>query len=105
MFEQHSPASPRFIANFRIQEQTNPNFIDLAMKEEQPNCSICLEEFCLNDSYAKWPCSSPIPHIFHSNCMLKVLRAENTCPLCRDPVETLPIQRNNIVQLLRTLAL
>ena len=75
------------------------------MKKEQANCMICLEEFRLNDSYAKWPCSSPVPHIFHSNCMLKALREKNTCPLCRDPVETLPMQHNGIAQLFRTLAL
>ncbi|CAF2609544.1 unnamed protein product [Rotaria sp. Silwood2] len=81
-----TPASPQFIANFRIQAENNKRLIDLTMKRKQYKCMICLEELKLNDLYATWPCPSTTPHIFHHECMLNTLRMQNTCPICRHPV-------------------
>jgi hypothetical protein len=75
-------ASPRFIAQFRLADQSivtsSHNLLDTT-------CTICLENFQLNEYFAQWPCAAQ--HTFHFDCMLNVLRAGNTCPLCRYPVE------------------
>ena len=74
------PASPRFIAQFRLtsSEQVNQDLSDTL-------CSVCHGDIEFSESYARWPC--PAKHVFHYDCMLMVLRAHHTCPLCRHPVE------------------
>ena len=48
--------------------------------EEQDICSICFEDFINNDDYTL-ECN----HKFHTNCILKWFRNDNsTCPLCKD---------------------
>jgi len=73
-------ASPPFIAQFRLADRQiiTDNLLDTT-------CSICLDNFQLNQYFAQWPCTAK--HTFHFDCMLDVLRAGNTCPLCRHPVE------------------
>lgn len=73
-------ASPRFIAEFRLADRqiVSSNLIGEI-------CSICLDDFQQNQYFAQWPCTAK--HTFHFECMLDVLRAGNTCPLCRFPVE------------------
>ncbi|CAF3482730.1 unnamed protein product [Rotaria sp. Silwood1] len=94
IFERTIPASPQFIANFRIQNNNNDKKIDFTMAQNNLKCMICLEEFQLNDSYSKWPCVSKTPHIFHYDCMLSTLRMKNTCPICRHPVEAAPVSHD-----------
>lgn len=77
-----TPASPRFIAEFRLNGPHINNML-------QDQCSICLENFELDQGLAHWPCAGQ--HVFHFDCMLHSLRARNECPLCRHPVEALPL--------------
>ena len=42
-------------------------------------CSICLEEFKLNEIVITLPCS----HTYHKKCMEPWLKDNNNCPLCR----------------------
>lgn len=42
-------------------------------------CSICLEEILFGMTATRMPCS----HVFHGDCILKWLKADHTCPLCR----------------------
>ncbi|CAF1425063.1 unnamed protein product, partial [Adineta steineri] len=86
---QVTSASPRFIAQFRL---SNRLLVDDALLDT--TCTICLENFQLNESYAEWPC--PGRHVFHFNCMLKVLRERNTCPLCRSPVEAAALPNRDL---------
>ncbi len=79
-------ASPEFIANFRMEQQSNKTLIDSTMAEQDLRCTICMSTFELDDAYATWPCTSRTPHIYHSHCMLNWLRRKNTCPICRHPV-------------------
>lgn len=74
------PASPNFIAQFRLTtlQQVNDDLPDIL-------CTVCLEGFEYGEYYAQWPCEAK--HTFHYDCMLKLLRAQNTCPLCRHAVE------------------
>ena len=62
-------------------------------------CSICLEDFKLNDKYMVLPCSTGEEnekHVFHSgndDCsgVKEWLKRNNSCPLCREefPKETI----------------
>jgi hypothetical protein len=89
ILEPANPASPQFIANFRMEQKMNKTLINSTMKEQDlDECTICLSSFELNESYAQWPCQEKKPHIYHSDCMLGWLRTKNTCPMCRHPVET-----------------
>jgi hypothetical protein len=80
------PASPEFIAKFRMQHKQNPTLINSEMMEQVPKCMICMEPFELGSPCGRWPCPSTTSHIFHPKCMLKCLRRKNTCPICRHPV-------------------
>uniref|UniRef100_A0AC34F770 RING-type domain-containing protein n=1 Tax=Panagrolaimus sp. ES5 TaxID=591445 RepID=A0AC34F770_9BILA len=82
----YRPASDVFIARFRLQER-NLHTVDTAMKNEHLNCGICFEELNFGQKYSIWPCESQIPHMFHFECMLKLLRTNNQCPFCRQPAE------------------
>ena len=73
-------ASPRFIAQFRLAE---PQIVNIDLLDKI--CSICRDDFEIGEHFAQWPCEGR--HTFHFECMLGVLRALNTCPLCRHPVE------------------
>lgn len=70
-----------------MEQKSNKNLIDSTIEKKELKCLICLNDFKLNHSYAKWPCPSRIPHIIHFDCMLKTLRISNTCPICRHAVE------------------
>lgn len=80
-------ASPEFIAKFRLGQNLQKHSIDYEMQKQEPKCMICLEDFHINETYRIWPCLSKIPHIYHDECMLNILRRQNTCPICRCPVE------------------
>ncbi|CAF1613166.1 unnamed protein product [Rotaria magnacalcarata] len=80
VFSYSTPASPRFIARFRL---GGYKIISNDMVDKK--CSICLEDLKLHQFFAQWPCEAK--HTFHYHCMLNALRAGNKCPLCRHPVE------------------
>lgn len=82
-----TPASPRLIASIGLREEKHRNYISDVMKGEYPQCAVCMNEFEVGDNYATWPCASRISHIFHYECLLKQLRNDNRCPLCRNPAE------------------
>nr|GLL16743.1 uncharacterized protein LOC110012102 [Ipomoea trifida] len=42
-------------------------------------CSICLEEVVFGMKATGMPCS----HVFHGDCILKWLKGDHTCPVCR----------------------
>ncbi|UJR29241.1 hypothetical protein I4U23_010455 [Adineta vaga] len=93
------PATPKFIAEFRIKEKT---LVDATMENENYICVICQEPLRLDDSYEIWPCPSPIAHIFHYDCMLDHLRNKHTCPMCRHEVDAAaPIEDHGLLQFLR----
>lgn len=63
------------------------NIVDEEFIKNDKQCSICLDDFKLNDKYIKLPCSEG-PHFFHSgdeNCsgIKPWLERNNTCPMCR----------------------
>ena len=60
--------------------------VDEELLKKKLQCSICLEDFKLNDKYIALECVEP--HIFHSGCetcsgIKEWLKRNNSCPLCR----------------------
>jgi len=51
------------------------------------SCSVCKEDFVLNEKATKLPCS----HLFHKECIVPWLKQHCTCPLCR---KSLPVDAN-----------
>lgn len=47
--------------------------------DSQLECSVCKEEFGLDESVRKLPCL----HFFHSECIVPWLELHDTCPICR----------------------
>ena len=67
------------------------NTIDDEMLKKSLQCSICLDDFKLNDKYIALDCDEP--HIFHSGCetcsgIKEWLKRNNTCPMCRKEFPT-----------------
>ena len=91
-------ASPQFIAAFRMKQKTNKRTVNAEMENENVQCVICLGYLKQDESYEEWPCPSPIPHIFHYNCMLESLRRKNTCPLCRHAVDAYRANNHNLYE-------
>ncbi|KAK4402721.1 E3 ubiquitin-protein ligase [Sesamum angolense] len=52
---------------------------DGASMMAEESCSICLEEFSDGGRGTRLPCS----HMFHENCVVRWLRGNHVCPLCR----------------------
>ena len=77
----YTPTCNKFIENL------NEMYITEEDVENGLSCSICQEEFKLNDKCIELPCK-PHKHYFHTkneNCdgILPWLSQNNTCPMCR----------------------
>jgi hypothetical protein len=73
-------------------------------KEEQNSCAICLEQ--QEREQTKNLATTPCGHTFCLTCLLSHLKHNNTCPLCRAPIEenakkiAIPISYDDGVSLL-----
>ena len=63
----------------------NVDYKDIADKEEDFCCCICLANFKDDDHVTELKCAKK--HIFHSDCLVQWLDKKQECPLCRSPVE------------------
>ena len=66
--------------------------VDEDFEKRNLQCSICLEDFKLNDKYILLPCNED-SHYFHSGCetcsgIKEWLKRKNTCPMCRKEFPT-----------------
>lgn len=87
--ETNRGCSEEYINN--LEEKT----INEEILKKKLQCSICLEDFKLNDKYIALDCDEP--HIFHSGCetcsgIKEWLKRNNTCPMCRKEFP----KRNNL---------
>ncbi|CAK9177651.1 unnamed protein product [Ilex paraguariensis] len=55
-------------------------------------CSICMEEFAVNQEMNHLPCN----HFFHRHCIASWLKRSKTCPLCRCKVSLGKPNRANL---------
>jgi len=58
--------------------------IDEMKKKNICECSVCKDEFELNQELKKLPCS----HLFHVDCLIPWLKQRNSCPTCRFELPT-----------------
>ena len=54
-------------------------------KESDEQCSICLEDFKLNEEIEFTLCQ----HLFHINCLEKWCEINSVCPLCKSEIKIL----------------
>ena len=52
---------------------------------EKKKCTVCLEDFENSDKVINLTCL----HMFHSECIRKWLRKNNSCPICKNEVDLL----------------
>lgn len=69
------PAAKTAIANLKYVEVDKRIMEDIEMCE----CSICKEDFILNQKVRQLPCG----HLFHGECIVPWLSQHCSCPLCR----------------------
>ena len=55
------------------------------LKEEIKRCTICLEDFKINDLVIYLPCF----HFFHKKCITKWILNKTNCPLCKINIQNL----------------
>jgi len=53
--------------------------VEKAHVDAKLQCSVCWEDFVLNEPVRKLPCS----HLYHENCIVPWLQCHGTCPICR----------------------
>lgn len=74
------PASQKAINELKrieINEENIDQYKDLT-------CNVCLSYFELNEKIIQMKCY----HEFHEECLLSWLKIHNTCPICRDELES-----------------
>jgi hypothetical protein len=57
---------------------------DAGVKMPAAECVVCLQDFVVEDCLRAMPCS----HTFHQDCILRWLRVNHVCPLCRHALLT-----------------
>ena len=63
--------------------------------EHADECAICMEELDNVKNFAKTNCG----HSFCLSCLVKALKNNNTCPMCRTNIEEEKPQNPNIIKL------
>eukprot|EP01083_Nonionella_stella_P069492 185262_1 len=82
---QSSSSRSRSTCQRALKEDLQDVVIDQKILDKTKSCSICTTDYQIDDDAKKLPCK----HIFHDDCILQWLSRHNTCPLCRDELETL----------------
>ena len=72
------PQPPQQISDEDIAEIPSVR-INSKQTSDRLQCSICLEEFMLQESVPQLPCQ----HCFHTVCLATWLKTNNSCPCCR----------------------
>ena len=63
--------------------------------EHADECAICMEELDNGKNFAKTSCG----HSFCLSCLVRALKNNNTCPICRANIEEEKPQNPNIINL------
>lgn len=78
------PASKDEVSKLEKIIVTENNIDDVKLIAAESCCSVCKDDFILNQSLLKLPCN----HIFHDDCILPWLKERNSCPTCRFELKT-----------------
>lgn len=73
-----------------LQPATEEQIASLDKKINQDNedifCAICQDKIKIGETYSCMPCNT---HFYHHNCLEEWLQRDNSCPICRVPIETI----------------
>lgn len=75
------PASKRVVDSLDNIEITKDQYLAFGIDN---TCSVCKEELKVNQKAIKLPCS----HYYHPDCIIPWLKEHNSCPICRNELET-----------------
>jgi len=78
LLNQMDGAGPPPMAQENIKDIVSVN-VTPSILEKNPNCSVCLEDFKLEESVKQLECK----HCFHQDCIVPWLEIHGTCPVCR----------------------
>ncbi|KAH8420925.1 hypothetical protein KR222_009841 [Zaprionus bogoriensis] len=78
MLNQMETSGPPPLSTQRINEIPNVR-ISAEEVERKMQCSVCWDDFKLDETVRKLPCS----HLYHENCIVPWLNLHSTCPICR----------------------
>jgi len=78
MLNQMETSGPPPLSSQRINEIPNVK-ITAEEVERKMQCSVCWDDFKLDETVRKLPCS----HLYHENCIVPWLNLHSTCPICR----------------------
>lgn len=78
------PASKEEINKLEKIKVTDINFKEICTLNADNSCSVCKDDYELNQSLTKLPCN----HVFHDDCILPWLKERNSCPTCRFELKT-----------------
>lgn len=78
MLNQMETSGPPPLSSQRINEIPNVK-ISAEEVERKMQCSVCWDDFKLDETVRKLPCS----HLYHENCIVPWLNLHSTCPICR----------------------
>uniref|UniRef100_A0A6U8UNG5 RING-type domain-containing protein n=1 Tax=Zooxanthella nutricula TaxID=1333877 RepID=A0A6U8UNG5_9DINO len=70
-----------------LEKNTEVATMDDPLLQENPSCSICLDEF---DSETPFVKTKTCSHLFHKQCLKGWLQVNRTCPLCREDLGSTP---------------
>ena len=77
--------------NNSISYDTNYNTIINSQDDRLIKCTICLERMYINDT--QYIFATDCDHYFHTKCIVKWLKDNNTCPICRNRI-TINLENN-----------
>jgi len=78
LLNQMDGAGPPPMAQESIKDIVNID-VTPGVLEKNPNCSVCLEDFHMEESVKQLECK----HCFHKDCIVPWLELHGTCPVCR----------------------
>ncbi|XP_017141384.1 E3 ubiquitin-protein ligase Iruka [Drosophila miranda] len=78
MLNQMETSGPPPLSSNRINEIPNVQITSEEV-EKKIQCSICWDDFKIDETVRKLPCS----HLYHENCIVPWLNLHSTCPICR----------------------
>ncbi|XP_065365428.1 uncharacterized protein LOC135958451 [Calliphora vicina] len=73
---------------------SNENLTSLVEHINKRKCTICDKDYEIDDIVVSAPCD----HIFHKNCIAKVLNETQACPVCSKPCRQTKLKSYNILK-------
>ena len=79
--------------NNSISYDANSNYDTIISSQDERliKCTICLERMYINDT--QYIFATDCDHYFHTKCIVKWLKDNNTCPICRNRI-TINLENN-----------